>query len=75
MKKKPFVIDYQVVGTLHLSCRNSPAAALRARALIKAAVRDLHDISVYCEDEVALPIDVAERYPTAVRADPGKPTE
>lgn len=61
-RKKPFVVDYSVVGTLHLSSRNHLAVEARARAIIKRATEELREVSVYCEDEVERPIDVEERY-------------
>lgn len=62
MKKKPFVVDYEVVGSLHLSCRSSPAAAVRAVSRIQAALLELREISVYCEENINEPIDATERY-------------
>ena len=63
--KKPFVFDYQINGTLHLSSPNRIAVELRAEGLIRRAMADLKDISVYCEEEVDVPIDVQERYQKA----------
>lgn len=62
MTRKPFVIDYQISGTLHLSSPNHIAAALRAQAIIRRAMQDLKEISVYCEEDVNDPIDAQERY-------------
>lgn len=61
MKKKPFIVDYQINGTLYLSGRNRNAIALRSRTMVEKACADLRDISIYCEDEVNEPIDVNQR--------------
>jgi len=61
-KKRAFVVDYEVTGTLHLSCFNSSQAELRAQQIINKAMADLDEISVYCEEFVAVPIDAHERY-------------
>lgn len=65
--KKPFVVDYTIVGTLHLSCRNQSAAELRAASVIQRAMADLDDASVYCEPEISVPIDATERYLSKLR--------
>jgi hypothetical protein len=62
MKRKPFVVDYQIQGTLHLSSPNHIAVALRAEGLIHRAMEDLKDVSVYCEETIDVPIDATERY-------------
>ena len=63
--KRKFIVDYQINGTMHLSCHNSSAAALRSRSLVERAIKDLEEISIYCEDEVNVPIDVEKRYGAA----------
>lgn len=60
--KRPFVIDYSISGTLHLSSPNRIAVALRAEKLIREAMADLVDMSVYCEEYIDAPIDAKERY-------------
>ena len=60
--KKPFVIDYQIIGTLSLSSHNIGAVRLRAASLIRRAVMDLEDIGIHFEVEINEPIDAHKRY-------------
>lgn len=61
--KKGFVIDYEVAGTLYLRSPNIVAVRLRAERIIREALKDLQEVSVYCEEYIEEPIDEAERYP------------
>jgi len=60
--KREIVVDYEIHGTLCLSVRHIGNARLRAESLLASAIRDLQDVSVYCEPEIHSPIDAQERY-------------
>lgn len=61
-RKRPFLVDYTIHGTLHLSVRDGSIAASRAAEIIKTAMADLEAVSGYCEDEIDTPIDAEQRY-------------
>ena len=62
MKKRNFIVDYEVTGTMQLMCRSAASAKQRGTKLLEKAVRDLRDASTYCEAEVTHePIDVEQR--------------
>lgn len=61
-KKKPFVVDYEVVGTLVINAPNANAAAWRGRAIVERSLRDLDDSSAYIDTDIAEPIDMQKRY-------------
>ena len=63
MRKRDFIVDYEIHGTLYLSVRHESNARLRADALLRSAISDLQDVSVYCEPEISSPIDTEKRYP------------
>ena len=62
LRKRPFLVDYEIHGTLHLKVRDSSIAASRAEAIIKRAMADLEEISGYCEHDTCAPIDAEQRY-------------
>lgn len=61
MKKRNFVVDYEIVGTMQLMGRSAEGIRERAEKLIKEAMRDLEDASTHCEAETWPPIDIAKR--------------
>lgn len=61
-RKRPFLVDYKIHGTLHLSVRDCSIAVARATEIIKTAMTDLEAVSGYCEDEIDVPIDAEQRY-------------
>lgn len=59
---KPFVVDYQISGTLLLHEQDSMLANTRAREIIARAMVELREVSDYCEEDVNSPIDALARY-------------
>jgi hypothetical protein len=61
MRKRNFVVDYEIVGTMQLMARSAESARARAEKLLADGMRDLQDASTYCEAETWQPIDIAKR--------------
>jgi hypothetical protein len=62
VRRKPFVIDYEVVGTFYIKSPNENAATARAIGILNRATSELREIGVYCETEITNTIDAEERY-------------
>ena len=61
---KEFVADYQIFGTLHLECKNAPAAMVKARAIVRRIQEeaDSNPENVYIEADLENFFDADERY-------------
>lgn len=62
-RKKPFVVDYRIDGTLYIDAPNPGAAQARATAIVRDLVKtaDESGFSGYCEELVDPAIDVEGR--------------